>query len=60
MPDYKKLYHKMVIASEEAIEAIEAGNPLAARQLRSEAELAAEEAVVGECGECAEEENKAG
>jgi hypothetical protein len=57
MPDYKQLYHRMVIASEDAIEAIECGNPLAARQLLVNAELRAEDAVIRD-GE--EEESKAG
>jgi len=43
MPDYAKLYHMMVNASEDAIAAIDKGNPRKARAILIAAELAAEE-----------------
>ena len=42
-PDYAKLYHLMVHASEAAIAEIERGNCLKARQILIDAELEAEE-----------------
>ena len=43
MPDYEKLYHLMVNASEDALQAMEAGNFARAREILIDAELAAEE-----------------
>ena len=43
MPDYEALYHLMVNASEDALDALEAGNVWDARRILIEAERAAEE-----------------
>ena len=42
MADYEKLYHRMVNASEDALSALEAGDPARAREILIEAELQAE------------------
>ena len=46
MPDYKSLYHLMVNASEDALAALEKGDPAQARQILIDAELAAEDRVM--------------
>ena len=46
MPDYKQLYFLMVNASEQALAALEAGDPALARTLLIEAEREAEERVL--------------
>ena len=46
MPDYEKLYHLMLNASEDALEALEAGNPDWARLALLEAEQKAEDMYV--------------
>lgn len=46
MPDYEKLYHLMVNAAEDAIEALEVGNVWDAKHLLIEAEREAEECYV--------------
>ena len=46
MPDYEKLYHLMVDASEKAIEALEVGNLDWARLTPLEAEQKAEERYI--------------
>ena len=46
MPDYEKLYHLMVNASEEALRALEAGNPDWARLALLTAEEHAEEMYI--------------
>ncbi|MDO4845640.1 MAG: hypothetical protein Q3977_03410 [Oscillospiraceae bacterium] len=48
MPDYEKLYHLMVNASEDALAALEAGHPAQAREILIAAELHAEEAYLSE------------
>ena len=46
MPDYEKLYHLMLNASEDALSALEAGNPDWARLALLEAEQKAEDMYV--------------
>ncbi len=46
MVDYEKLYHLMVDATENAIEALEKGDPEKARQILIAAELEAEEQYI--------------
>ena len=46
MPDYEKLYHLMVNASEDALAALEAGNPARAREILISAEQRAEDAYI--------------
>ena len=48
MPDYEKLYHMMVNASEDALAALEAGDPGKARRILIDAELRAEERYLEE------------
>ena len=48
MPDYEKLYHRMVNASEDALAALEAGHPARAREILIAAERRAEEAYLSE------------
>ena len=46
MPDYEKLYHLMLNASEDALSALESGNVWDARQILIDAEHRAEEQYV--------------
>ena len=46
MPDYEKLYHIMVNASEEALRALESGNVLWAKVALTAAEREAEELYI--------------
>ena len=46
VPDYEKLYHLMVNASEDALAALEAGNPARAREILISAEQRAEDAYI--------------
>ena len=46
MPDYEKLYHLMVNASEDALSALEAGEPEKAREILLAAEIRAEELYI--------------
>ena len=46
MPDYEKLYHLMISAAEDAIEALEVGNVWDAKRLLIQAEREAEEAYI--------------
>ena len=46
MPDYEYLYHLMVLASENAIAALEGGNVWDAKSILIEAERRAEEAYL--------------
>ncbi len=46
MPDYEKLYHLMVNASEDALSALENGNVWDARQILTDAERRAEEQYI--------------
>ncbi len=48
MPDYEKLYHLMVNASEDALRALEAGDPARARRILIDAEQRAEERWLNE------------
>ena len=48
MPDYEKLYHLMVNASEDALAALEAGDPARARRILIDAEQRAEERYLNE------------
>ncbi|MBR2366064.1 MAG: hypothetical protein IKA78_02720 [Oscillospiraceae bacterium] len=43
MPDYEKLYHLMMNASEDALAALESGDPARAREILIFAERRAEE-----------------
>ena len=46
MVNYQQLYHLMVNASENALAALEAGNPLLAQKILTDAEREAEERVL--------------
>ncbi len=46
MPDYEYLYHLMVLASENALAALEGGNVWDARRILIDAEQRAEEAYL--------------
>ena len=46
VPDYEKLYHWMVNASEDALAALEAGDPARAREILISAEQRAEDAYI--------------
>ena len=46
MANYRQLYHLMVNASENALAALESGNPLLARKILIDAEQEAEERVL--------------
>jgi len=46
MPDYEKLYHLMVNASEDALAALETGNIWDAKRILIEAEQRAEELYI--------------
>lgn len=46
MPDYEKLYHLMVLASEDAIAALEGGNGWDAKRILIDAEQRAENLYV--------------
>lgn len=48
MPDYEAMYHLMVNASEDALDALEKGQPEQARKILIEAELSAEEEYIRE------------
>lgn len=48
MPDYEKLYHLMVNASEDALSALESGNVWDAKRILTDAERAAEEQYIHE------------
>lgn len=48
MPDYEKLYHWMLNASEDALAALEMGNVWDAKKILIDAELRAEEACVAD------------
>ncbi|MBR2977359.1 MAG: hypothetical protein IKC50_03685 [Oscillospiraceae bacterium] len=48
MPDYEKLYHLMLNASEDALAALEAGDPTRARDILIFAERRAEECYLEE------------